>query len=223
MRKFITVVVTAFFVVACVLPYEPIALSVSSNVTRFHSGIEGVVGKTYIFQPFDSQKGSLLFEQVTNYIDEHLLQLGLKKLDSGKGKADLLITLSYGIDGGQTVVSSSPVYGSTGGGTTLSSGTVFSSSGYGSYSGTSYQTPNYGIVGSSVNSRVVYRREFNLDIVDIRDADNPAKLFEGQVISTGSSSSFVRVRKCLIQAMFENFPGVNGSTERVSSKADCMS
>ncbi len=57
-----------------------------------------------------------------------------------------------------------------------------------------------------------------MDIVDLKKStqDNVHKVFEGRVVSAGSSSQFAMVADCLIDALFENFPGVSGKTSRVT-------
>lgn len=207
--------------------FVPVLLAgcVKSEVTRFHSGFDFGPGQTFVIYPSESQKDSLLFENVATDIAEHLSILGMRRLSVDADKADLFVTFSHTVDGGRTVVSSSDVYGQTGGGTTYHSGTISSPHGYGSssYSGTSYQTPTYGVVGTSVISGVVYTREFWLDITDIRNAENPIKIFEGRLKSRGTDNSFERVRKCLVNAMFDGFPGISGKTETVRLNADCRS
>ena len=144
-----------------------------------------------------------------------------------EGSADYIAFVSYGIDGGteQTGVTSTPVYGQTGGGTTYSSGTVSSySGGYGSYSGTSYTMPTYGIVGSSTSSYsyTTYKRSLALDIVEAATVEDgePVKVFEGRLTSSGSCGIMREVIDEMIEAIFTDFPNANGKIV-IPSKANC--
>ena len=142
-------------------------------------------------------------------------------------KADYIAFVSYGIDTGTIVTSlvSTPVYGQTGGGTTYTSGTVSTySGGYGSYSGTNYTMPTYGVVGSSTSSvqSSVYKRQLSVDIVESStlETDNPSKVYEGRLTSAGSCGAMNEVIDELIQALFIKFPNGSGRVE-VEGKFDC--
>ena len=141
--------------------------------------------------------------------------------------ADYIAFVSYGIDGGteQTGVTSTPVYGQTGGGTTYTSGSVSSySGGYGSYYGTSYTMPTYGIVGTSTSSYsyTKYKRNLALDIVEASSvgSEYPVKVFEGRLTSSGSCGIMREVIDEIIEAMFTDFPNANG-TIKIPSEANC--
>ena len=124
-----------------------------------------------------------------------------------------------------TSLVSTPIYGQTGGGTTYTSGTVSTySGGYGSYSGTSYTMPTYGVVGSSTSSvqSTVYKRQLAIDIVEASsvDADNPSKVYEGRLNSAGSCGAMTEVMDELIEALFIKFPNDSGRVV-VEGKFDC--
>ena len=141
--------------------------------------------------------------------------------------ANYIAFVSYGVDTGTSVTSlvSTPIYGQTGGGTTYTSGTVSTySGGYGSYSGTSYTMPTYGVVGSSTSSvqSTVYKRQLAIDIVEASsvDADNPSKVYEGRLNSAGSCGAMTEVMDELIEALFIKFPNDSGRVV-VEGKFDC--
>jgi hypothetical protein len=46
------------------------------------------------------------------------------------------------------------------------------------------------------------------------------KVFEGEVRSEGGTANFPEISYCLIKAMFEGFPGQDGTTRRVSIPAE---
>ena len=131
--------------------------------------------------------------------------------------ADYVAFISYGIDGGKVTQDTvtTPVYGSTGGGTTYHSGTVSSyGGGYGSYSGTSYSMPTFGVVGSSTSivSGEQFSRNIAIDIVDRKTlkSEKPVKVFEGRVRSAGSCSQMNQVIDEIAEEFFQKFPNGSG-------------
>lgn len=74
-----------------------------------------------------------------------------------------------------------------------------------------------GEIGSDISNQIVYTRYFNLEIFDLKNnqTDMPKKIFEGSVKSTGSLNSLAIVRRCLIDAMFTDFPGVSGNPQKL--------
>ena len=130
------------------------------------------------------------------------------------------------IDAGKTTthVGSTPIYGQTGGGTTYQSGTgsAYGSGGYayGSYSGTSYTMPTFGVVGSRTYSYNVttYTRNLAMDIV-IRESLNtktPKKVYEARVISKGSCGQIAQVMDEILEALFQEFPGESGRARTIT-------
>lgn len=136
--------------------------------------------------------------------------------------ADYIAFVTYGIGAPQTStqVGSVPLYGQTGGGTTYQSGSVTSlGGGYGSYSGTTYTMPTYGIVGSSTYSYNVtkYTRTVAIDLVE---KGTQKKVFQNKASSTGSCGVIGEVIDEIAEAMFEKFPSGSGRV-RVDGKFDC--
>lgn len=138
-------------------------------------------------------------------IASQLNAIGWREVPDGSIK----VAFGYGIDGGRTVLTSSPVFGQTGGGTTYSSGSVFGAGGSATYSGSSYSPPTYGVVGSQTDSEVVFTRTLR---IGMSEAKSGRKVFETTVTSVGSSGTFAAVGGCLIAAAFQDFPGENGKT-----------
>lgn len=201
--------------------------TVNSNVTRFHDPNVLEANKTFAILPLETQDGSLEFQQYAKIVSEKLQTYGYT--ETSPKKADYAVFFNYGIDNGSTVISSYPIYGSTGGGTTYHSGSVntYGSYGgsYGTYNGTSYTAPTFGVVGSGTSSHTEYTRVLNLDILDAKKSNQSkiVKVFEGKVKSTGSSASFSTVSQCLIDSLFKDFPGENGKSESIALSGDtCM-
>ncbi|WP_052657460.1 DUF4136 domain-containing protein [Thalassospira sp. HJ] len=137
-------------------------------------------------------------------------------------EADYLAFVTYGIGDPQTSteIGSVPIYGQTGGGTTYHSGTVSSyGGGYGSYSGTSYTAPMYGVVGSSTYSYDVttYTRTV---FIDLFDAETEQKLYESSAVSSGSCGVISEVIDEITEAIFTKFPSGSGRVT-VPAKSDC--
>ena len=133
-------------------------------------------------------------------------------------EADVVMFFSYGIDSGKEVVSSYPIFGQTGTSSSYTSGTVTSYGNYATYSGTTYNTPTYGVVGSGVTSGTKYTRFLKVELLE-----SPAlakgdikKVYEAKVVSSGSSNQVAVVLPTMIKALFEDFPGKSGSTRKTA-------
>ena len=118
------------------------------------------------------------------------------------------------MDDGQQKVGSVPIFGQTGTSSSTTYGTTSSSGGFGTYSGTTYHTPTFGIVGSSTYSTTVYSRAFQLSIAEPQTAggNETRVLFEATVSSVGTSSQLSQVMPAMIEALFREFPGESGAT-----------
>ena len=191
-------------------------MRVVSNVTSFSNLTVPATGQSVAVVGYPEETNSSLeFKSYRHKFEEKLRLNGFAI--APEDTADYIAFVSYGIDTGteQTGLISTPVYGQTAGGTTYSSGTVSSySGGYGSYSGTSYTMPTYGIVGSSTSSYnyTTYKRNLAIDIVEASSVDSgePVKLFEGRLISSGSCGVIKEVIDEFIEAIFTDFPNANG-------------
>lgn len=211
MKKLVLTFILAVFLSGCIA-------NVRSDVTRFHTLGTNTAQKTFVVVPYDDQEGSLEFKTYAAVVAEKLSAFGYQLADSWEN-ADYAVFFQYGIDNGTTVVSSNPIYGQTGGGTTYTSGSLNSLDGSATYSGTSYTSPSFGVVGTSTSTKTVYRRRFTLNITDIKQStqDNVVDVFQGKVTSDGSSNTFATVSDCLIDAMFKDFPGESGKTTTVNT------
>jgi len=197
------------------------APQIQSHVTKFHDNFE--TNKSFVVLPTDKQENNLEYKQIAASVAAQLEQHGLTPRP--ESKADYAAFVSYGIDDGKMVTGAVPIMGQTGGGTTYHSGTVNSyGRGFGSYSGTSYTPATFGVVGMVPVSNKQYTRFLRLDIYDLKSSrKDPKKVFEGTVKSEGSTGVFSAVSDCLIQALFQDFPGLNGKTTDITLSGDkCM-
>lgn len=190
---------------------------VKSKVTTFHKMPAKFQGRYFIVVPLDMQKGSLEFSMYKDIVDEKLELIGLVKT-SNVNDANYVVTFNYGIDSGTTSTGSIPTYGQTGGGTTYQSGNVYSGYNSASYSGTSYTPATFGQTGSIPYSSTSYTRQFNLKIYDNDNSteENIVTIYEGRVVSVGSTGEISVVLPTLIESMFIEFPGKSGKTKTVT-------
>jgi hypothetical protein len=189
-----------------------------SQVGVFHQLPKDLSGTTYAMIPFKEQEGSLEHKAYEEAVRQELNGKGFR--ETNVDQAQVAVFLAYGIDTGKEVVSSYPIIGQTGVSSSSTYGTIQSYGTSGTYSGTTTYTPTYGVVGTGVTSQTQYTRVFRLDIVDKQAlaAGTVKKLYEGKVVSRGSSSQLAAVLPTMVKALFEDFPGQNGST-RTSSRA----
>jgi len=184
--------------------------AVKSNVSRFNNLPPQTDGKSFFIFTLDEQKGSAEFLHYASSISARLRGLGYSEAQS-ISNADYIAVFNYGIGGAREISGAMPIYGPTGGGTTYQSGTASAygpgGSAFGSYSGTSYTAPTYGVTGYSSFSRTEYGRYFVFRMIDAKKSskDNLVPVYEATVTSSGSSSNFGEVSECLFDAVFENF------------------
>ncbi len=198
-----------------------------SNISSFSELPKTLVGKSIHLLAYPAEKNdSLEWKSYRKIFESGFEKSGftITKLDS----ADYVAFISYGINDGTTTQDtySTPVYGSTGGGTTYHSGTVSSSGGgYGSYSGTSYSMPTYGVVGSTTSTTTgeKFTRNIAIDIVDRKTMKNkkPVKVYEGRVRSAGTCSIFNQVIDEMVEGFFLKFPKGSGKVTVYGDDIDC--
>lgn len=200
------------FCTLCVSILSGCAGFVKSQISVFHEIPQGLSGITYTTVPFKDQEGSLEHKAYEQVVRQELNAKGFR--ETSLELADVVVFLSYGIDTGREIVSSYPIIGQTGVSSSHTYGTFQSYGSYGTYSGTTTYTPTYGVVGTGVTSHTQYMRFLKLDVLDkISLAEGKIKkLYEGKVVSRGSSSYMSAVLPTMIKALFEDFPGKSGST-----------
>lgn len=190
---------------------------IESKVTVFHEIAPSAQGTTYAFVRSKQQEGSLEHKAYEDLVRRHLSKNGFRETTAAQ--ADLAVFISYEIDNGREVVSSYPIFGQTGVASSYTYGNVYRSyGGSASYSGATTYTPTYGIVGSAATSDTVYTRKVQLDMLNRRllDQDKVSKIYEGRVLSSGSSGQLNLVMPYLIESLFQEFPGNSGKTKTVT-------
>lgn len=186
------------------------ATFVETNVSAFHELERPLVGATYALVPTKEQEDNLEFKTYAKDVKSQLAKLGF--LEAPFDRAKYAIFMFYGIDDGKQVISTYPIFGQTGSSNSFTTGTVTSYGNTASYSGTTYRTPTYGVVGSGTSSVTVFRRYLNIDIIDIQKSGDGKvqKVYEGKAVSEGGSAQLAPVMPAMVRSVFEDFPGKSG-------------
>jgi hypothetical protein len=211
--------------VASVSLFLPACTMVRSDVTRFNQLPANTTGATVIFLPLDDQKTSAAYQTYADRVAAELAEQGMNRTDDF-AQAQYAVVMSYGTGGEHQVTGAVPLYGQTGGGTTSHSGMISTfgpgGSGFGTYNGTSYTAPTYGVVGMMPFSRTEYDRYFAMRMIDLKQStkEHLVPVYGGSVVSVGSSRSFDEVADCMLLALFKDFRQ-SGSDRVTISKSDC--
>lgn len=184
---------------------------INSTTTSFSDPAFKVGGSIAIIAADEVKNSSLEFAHFRKIIADKLTFFGYQVVED-LNVANQVAIVSYGIDNGRSKLVSTPVYGQIGGGTSYTSGTVTSGSGFGTYSGTTYSIPQFGVVGSSSDTVTVYSRALAIDLVDGASfrSGNTKKLLEIRTSSSGSCGNITPVLPFIIDATFAVFPGESG-------------
>jgi hypothetical protein len=183
--------------------------SVKSQISSFSSINNVGYNDTFFIVPSEQQASTAEFFSYANSISGRLVAKGMSRVNNPVN-ARYVVFIDYGVAGSNQVATSTPIYGQTGGGLTTHSGSIYGTGGFGSYSGTSYTMPTYGVVGSVSGSRTVYQRFFKLTMFDSR---NNTPVYETQASSNGSSGTFGQVAECIFNSALESFPQASNGTD----------
>jgi len=172
---------------------------IKTNSTAFYA--EGYIasGKIFVVASSQEKNNSLEFANYKNKFEKKLSTAGYTPVNN-KNDAEYIAVIDYGINEGQTSISSSPVYAT------------------GSYHfGRSFGVGASRVIGSSIDKITVYSRLITLDIMKASSLESDAfiennKLYESRVKSLGTCADIAGVFDPLLSAMFDNFPGANGQT-----------
>ena len=219
--RLLCVLVVGITLAGCVTP------SVRTNFTAFHTLTPADIVKSVAVVPGnEGLEGSLEFATFKAKLEQNLRQVGFIVVNE-PADADYVAFFGYGIDGGRTTTrtGSTPIYGQTGGGTTYHSGTLssYGSGGYsgsGSYYGSSYTMPTYGIVGSETYTYNVttYTRVVQLELLDRRalETRKVEKVYEVTLTSKGTCGQIAGVMDEILDGLFKDFPGESGKVVTVA-------
>lgn len=183
---------------------------VETKVSVFHELKSPVQSATYVLLPTSEQANNLEFQTYAKLVKAELEQYGLR--ESSRSDARYGVYLSYGIDGGREILSSMPVYGHTGVSGIYTSGKT---NAQGVYTGVTYVTPRYDIIGSETRSDTVYGSFLYVDIVDLSAASTQHKVYEGKVLGKSETPFLGTVMPIMVRSVFHEFPGTSGMTRTV--------
>ncbi|CAA6813280.1 MAG: Unknown protein [uncultured Campylobacterales bacterium] len=184
--------------------------SVVSNVTVFHD-LKSNHGFKYTFDNSDDSLESRAYKQK---IKQELLKYNIKENPNAK----ILVEFDYDIDEGKRRVVSRPVVG------LVYNNNFFRSRkcggkgrGRGGRRSGFNLNYSYQFLGNSLESYREYRRVVSLKMFN---KNTNKYIYEARAVSKGSSEEILNVIDEMIQALFVNFPGVSGTTRRVSISSD---
>lgn len=195
----IAATVAVFALVGCASPKY-----VVSDVSRHHSLPSTPSGETFAIVAFDDeQEESLAFDSYSAIISQHLSKLGLQDSSGEQATPDIVVTLTWTVEGPSPNVKSR----SSGFGYSLGYGNRYSNFGYGF--GAPYD--------SRTSTRQMFVRRVELTLYDgaTYNTEDPKQLFEGAAVSTGSNGQIDPVMPYIIQSIFDQFPGASGETRTV--------
>lgn len=219
---FIPTLVFALLLAACAAP-------IRSDVTRFNE-ITRPRGESFIIIAKNpGREGSLELQTYAAEVSRHLVAEGYRP--AGEGEPDLIVTVDFGISGPLEEGYESrpaPYFGFTYFGHRYPYGNPYGYPYYDPYG--PYYGPDYGYAGlnsfqrwrysylydTSDYKRIVYERAFEMAI----KKNKGGFVFEGRAVSVGRSRDLPKVMPYLIEALFTDFPGQNGSTVRVTIKPE---
>jgi hypothetical protein len=192
------------------------ATYMEAQVTSFHQVSENLrlEGRRFVIEPSADQKDSLEFQAYADLVRRALVEKGLVAAGAG-ASSDLVVRLTYTIDGGRTMVHGYPAYGYTHYGPVWSWAPYPVPGGGVSYVWTPTYPMSYGVVGTHYAQSTLYRRELHVVIEDRKPGGDGRRLYEGTVISEGGSASLAPVMQPMVRALFSDFPGRNGVTRIV--------
>ncbi|QIF02365.1 DUF4136 domain-containing protein [Roseimicrobium sp. ORNL1] len=180
------------------------------EVTRFHKLPPKGQGET--FKILNIKRGATLALEHEHYLS--LMIQGFEKYGwrHAPDNPDYRIAIEYDVFDGGIQRGYSSVWGQTSpGSTTHHSGTLSSySGGYNSvdYSGTSYTPATYGVVGMVPTATQMW---VSYMLIMVKDRKGNTVL-EAKNVSSGPTSSLNVVLPKIIEAFFQDFPGVSGKT-----------
>lgn len=210
--RLITLITLILLITACVPP-----VSVVRGTKTVHHELNSIQGNIYVakFTNENKEGADLLFNKYVDTLENYFFGHGFRVVDDIQ-EADYVAFISYGI--GDPIVNtySVPVYSYNPGKTRSWNTNVYSNTyGYLGYITTTEHTmPEYELVGYETKSYITYNRNFAMDILSVDTVfkkESAKKVYEGRVKSIGACNTVDAVMSELIQIMFQDFPGNQGT------------
>lgn len=172
------------------------------SVSRHHVMSGDIKGKTYRFENLKSQVNSLEFKTFKSLARPKIAKAGL--VETNDENSDFNILMVYGVTNAQAMQRYEPQFGATSyGGTSYYQGRTS----YGSYSGSVYTAPTFGVTGHRAINYTEYRHRLTVYVTDRRWN----KVYEGIAECSSERGSNSRMIPVLINSLLGNFPGKSGS------------
>jgi len=204
MRNLVVAAIAVFALAACASPKY-----VVSDVTRFHNLPSAPAGQTFVIATLDAEQGqSLAFRGYADAVTAKLAGMGLKPGTGSIENSDYVVTVSYSVRGPTPDIESRTSNWSFGAG----------------YGGWGHHSGGFGSIGYSpdfdsyTDTRQIFVRQVELNIYRGATYNTPKRerVFEGRAISAGQNGQIEPVLPYIMDAMFKDFPGRSGETQRVS-------
>jgi hypothetical protein len=202
----------AFFVFSC-------QQTIHSQVSAFNQLSRSHRDATYAVMPLKDQRGNRDFVAYEQRVRAHLEANGF--VPESLDRAEFVVAMAYANDDGRDVLSSYPIIGQTGSSSSRMSGTMQAYGNTPSYSARSAHTPAYDVGDADGSDSSDLPRVLRLDIVrrDSIGFGRIEKVYEGEVVSTGSDDTLAAIVPAMIEALFQEFPGTDGEIRHVASKS----
>ena len=191
------------------------ASSVRTDVTRFHD-LTLPAGETFIvIAKTEDKKGSLELQNYARLVSQYLRAEGFTS--AGEDTPDLIVQIDYSVSPplertrrsgyGFPYYYGGHFYSGFGHRRLGHHGFGHHGFGYYPYYGSYY---NYGSY-----TYTVYESRFDLSIKE----NSGVVVFEGRVTNLGRDRELPKIMPVLVEAMFTNFPGQSGATDRIKIKS----
>jgi hypothetical protein len=168
-----------------------------AEVTRFYSLPPPLPGKSFAISPDGPQASDLEFQHYALQVTAALQGKGLTPVAVPATSADVVVQVHYGTYASRTEVYSdpAPMWG---------------------YAGRGWH--GWGPPPPQINSTTIYPEYLSVDMFDgpAWRAGEKRAIFQGRVVGDSGVRDLNVAMPYLVQALFQNFPGTNGLTERVS-------
>jgi hypothetical protein len=193
--------------------------TIHSQVSAFNQLSRPHREATYAVMPLKDQRGNREFAAYEQRVRAHLEANGF--VPESLDRAEFVVAMAYANDDGSDALSSYPIIGQTGSSSSRMSGTMQAYRSTTAYSATSVRARDVSDIDAldSADSSDL-PRVLRLDIVrrDSIGFGRIEKVYEGEVISTGSDDTLAEIVPVMIEALFQEFPGTDGEIRHVASK-----
>ncbi len=186
----------SLFCISLALMAASCATQVPVDVTHFTQSNAAIAGHSFTVYAEPTQSGSLEFQHYAGLVGGALQQHGLAAAPVN-GVPDYVVQIRYASGGSHTEVYSDP----------LNTWGYYGRHGYGY---------GYG-PGAGVTSTTLYPQTLEVDILDgaAWRAGRREMVFQGRAVGDSQVNDLNAAMPALVQALFTNFPGNSGATERV--------